>query len=139
MTEEEFGHTHPNSTDSIQPRLQLVAWEITRSCNLFCAHCRASAAYGPYQNELTTAECLRIIDEILEVGRPVLILTGGEPLLRPDVFTVAKYASSKGLRVVMGSNGTLISKLEHSIKIDTAITQLNKRGNEFIKCINSAA
>ncbi len=78
--------------DIISPGLQLVAWEITRSCNLFCAHCRASAHQGGYEGELTTQECFRVIDEILEVGRPMLILTGGEPLLRPDVLEIAGYA-----------------------------------------------
>ncbi|MDP2930877.1 MAG: radical SAM protein [Chloroflexota bacterium] len=96
--------------DIIQPRLQLVAWEITRRCNLFCAHCRASAANGPYPDELTTTECFHLIDEILQVGKPIIILTGGEPLLREDVIPVAKYAVSRGLRVVMGSNGTLVSE-----------------------------
>ena len=93
----------------IEPRLQVMAWEITRSCNLYCAHCRASAAYGPYEGELSTEECYRVIDGILEVGKPILILSGGEPLAREDVLEIAKYAVSKGLRVVMGSNGTLVT------------------------------
>lgn len=93
----------------IQPELQHVAWEITRSCNLFCAHCRASAHRGGYEGELSTEECFRVIDQILEVGRPMLILTGGEPLLRPDVLEIAQYAADKGLRVVMGTNGTLLT------------------------------
>ena len=98
------------SKDILNPSLQLVAWEITRSCNLLCAHCRASATYGPYPGELSTEECLRLIDGILEVGKPILILSGGEPLLRHDVFQIAEYAVSKGLRVVMGTNGTLITE-----------------------------
>ena len=96
--------------DILDPRLQLVAWEITRSCNLFCAHCRASANYGPYEGELSLGECYRLIGQILEVGKPILILTGGEPLLRHDVFEIAEYAVSQGLRVVLGSNGTLITE-----------------------------
>lgn len=99
-----------NRADIIAPRLQLVAWEITRSCNLFCAHCRASAVHGPYPGELSTGECFRLIDQIVEVGKPILILTGGEPLSRNDVFEIAGYAVSQGLRVVMGSNGTLVSE-----------------------------
>jgi len=87
-----------------------MAWEITRSCNLYCAHCRASAAYGPYEGELSTGECYRVIDGILEVGKPIIILSGGEPLAREDVLEIAKYAVSKGLRVVMGSNGTLVTE-----------------------------
>lgn len=97
----------PNTV--IQPNLQLVAWEVTRSCNLSCTHCRASAGSGRYQGELDTMECCGIIDQIIEAGKPVLILTGGEPLMRADIFSIAEYAVSQGLRVVMGSNGTLIS------------------------------
>ncbi len=96
--------------DIITPRLQLVAWEITRSCNLFCAHCRASAGRRRYSGELSTEECFHLIDEILEVGKPIIILTGGEPLVRQDVSVISKYAVNKGLRVVMGSNGTLINE-----------------------------
>lgn len=95
----------------IQPRLQLVAWEITRSCNLFCDHCRAAAHGGRYEGELDTRECCGVIDQILEVGKPVLILTGGEPIIREDIFTIAEYAVKRGLRVVMGSNGTLLSEV----------------------------
>ena len=105
MTAETSGHS-----DIIEPKLQLVAWEITRSCNLYCAHCRASADCGPWEGELSTDECYRLIDEILEVGKPIIILSGGEPLAREDVLTVGKYAVSKGLRVVMGSNGTLVTE-----------------------------
>ncbi|MFC2066070.1 radical SAM protein [Chloroflexota bacterium] len=94
----------------ITPRLHLVAWEITQSCNLFCAHCRGATAPASYSGELTTNECFRLIDQILEVGRPIIILTGGEPLVRPDVLQIAEYAVSKGLRVVMGTNGTLITE-----------------------------
>lgn len=93
----------------ISPKLQLVAWEITRGCNLFCAHCRASADGDGGDDELKTAECYRVIDEILEVGRPIIIMTGGEPLVRRDFPEIAKYAASRGLRVVVGTNGTVIN------------------------------
>lgn len=99
-----------NENNIIKPRLQLIAWEITRSCNLFCAHCRASAVYGPYENELSTEECFHVVDEIAEMGKPIIILTGGEPLMRQDLRPIAQYAVSKGLRVVMGTNGTLITE-----------------------------
>jgi heme b synthase len=91
-------------------RLQIVAWEITRSCNLFCAHCRSSSTSGTYEDELSTEECRRLIDEIAETGKPVIILSGGEPLMRRDVFQIASYAVGKGLRVAMGTNGTLITE-----------------------------
>jgi len=96
--------------DIIEPRLHLVAWEITRRCNLFCAHCRASAEDEQYEDELSLQQCYQLIDEIMKVGKPILILTGGEPLARPDVMEIARYGVSKGLRVVMGTNGTLITK-----------------------------
>jgi len=98
----------PRQTRQAEPRL--VAWEITRNCNLYCAHCRASAQHGPYEGELSREECFALIEGILEVCRPILILTGGEPLMREDFLDIAKYATDKGLRVVVGSNGTMITK-----------------------------
>jgi len=98
-----------SGTDIIRPSLHLLAWEITRRCNLSCAHCRASSEDEAYQGELSTEECYHLIDEIVKAGRPILILTGGEPLMRPDVLQVAQYAVSQELRVVMGTNGTLVS------------------------------
>ncbi|MFC2048031.1 radical SAM protein, partial [Chloroflexota bacterium] len=100
---------HSNK-DIIEPRLHLVAWEITRRCNLFCAHCRAAAENEQYEDELSTDECFQLIGEILKVGNPVLILTGGEPLVRPDVLQIAGYGVNKGLKVVMGTNGTLVTE-----------------------------
>jgi len=91
-----------------QPRL--VAWEVTRNCNLNCVHCRAAATRGPHGGELDTAKCLQILDQIEQVGKPIVILTGGEPLLREDVFELARYGTDKGLRMVMATNGTLITE-----------------------------
>jgi len=88
----------------------MMAWELTRSCNLACTHCRASAERGPYPGELSTAEALRVMDEIALVGKPVIILTGGEPLLRPDVFDLSRYGTEKGFRMVMATNGTLFEE-----------------------------
>jgi heme b synthase len=90
--------------------LRMVAWEITRSCNLACVHCRASALCGPYPGELGTEKCLRLIDEIAEVAKPVIILTGGEPLLRADIYEIAAYGDSKGLRMVLATNGTFVTE-----------------------------
>ncbi|OGN91180.1 MAG: radical SAM/SPASM domain-containing protein [Chloroflexi bacterium RBG_13_48_17] len=102
--------TESSPENSDHARLRLVAWEITKSCNLHCAHCRGSAHSGPYHGELSREECFALINDILKVGRPILILTGGEPLKREDFFDVAGYAAGKGIRVVVGSNGTLITK-----------------------------
>jgi heme b synthase len=90
--------------------LRMVAWELTRGCNLACVHCRASSERGPYPGELSTEECFRVMDEILFISKPVIILTGGEPLLRPDVYELARYGSGKGFRMVMATNGTLITE-----------------------------
>lgn len=90
------------------PELRLVAWEVTRQCNLSCLHCRASAESGPYPDELSTAEGFHLLEQISEVGQPVIIMTGGEPLLRPDIFDLARYGHSLGLRMVMAVNGTLL-------------------------------
>jgi len=89
--------------------LRMVAWEVTRSCNLACVHCRASALCGPYPGELGTEKCLRLLDEIAEVAKPVIILTGGEPLLRADIYEIAAYGDSKGLRMVLATNGTFVT------------------------------
>ncbi|MBW2001997.1 MAG: radical SAM protein, partial [Deltaproteobacteria bacterium] len=81
-------------------QLRIVAWEVTRSCNLNCVHCRASSQLGPYPQELDTIEAKKVLDQIREVGQPIIILTGGEPLLRKDIFTLADYGTKKGLRMV---------------------------------------
>lgn len=86
----------------------MVAWEVTRSCNLNCIHCRAAASKGPYPGELTGKEALGLIEEIASFSAPVVILTGGEPLLREDIFDLARYGTHKGLRMVMAPNGTLL-------------------------------
>ncbi|MBN1907479.1 MAG: heme b synthase [Deltaproteobacteria bacterium] len=97
---------HPHSSSN-QPRL--VAWEITRSCNLNCVHCRASAEKGPYEGELDTGKCKQVLEEIRSTGSPIIILTGGEPLMREDVFELARYGTNLGLRMVMATNGTLLT------------------------------
>ena len=89
-------------------KVRLIAWEVTRSCNLHCRHCRAAADCGPYGNELSTAQCFSLLDEIAGFAKPLIILTGGEPLLRPDIFDIARYGTEKGLRMVLATNGTLV-------------------------------
>ena len=87
---------------------RIVAWEITRSCNLACAHCRAAAHCESYPGELSLDECKRVIDDIASITDPILILTGGEPLMREDIWDIIDYAHEKGLHPVIGTNGTLI-------------------------------
>jgi len=100
---------HPKPGAGEASTLRLVAWETTRNCNLSCVHCRASATLGPYDGELDTPEGFRLLDQIAEVGQAIVILTGGEPLLRPDIFEIAAYGHRLGLRMVMAPNGTLIT------------------------------
>lgn len=88
----------------------MIAWELTRNCNLNCVHCRAAASKGPHDGELTLAECKRILDQIAAFASPTIILTGGEPLLRDDIFDIVEYGNTKGLRLVMAVNGTLITE-----------------------------
>ena len=88
--------------------LRMIAWELTRACNLACRHCRAAAIDTPPPGELTTDECLRLVDDIASFAQPVIILTGGEPLLRPDLFDIARHATDRGLRAVCAPNGTLL-------------------------------
>ncbi len=101
------GHSARPPTDRAD--LRLVAWETTRNCNLACVHCRASATRGPYTGELDTPEAFRLLDQIAELGQPIVILTGGEPLLRADIFEIAAYGTRRGLRMVMAPNGTLLT------------------------------
>ncbi len=87
---------------------RLIAWELTQACNLRCLHCRASATEQRSEAELSGQEALRFVETLPELGSPILIFTGGEPLLRDDLFELAYKASSLGLRAVLATNGTLI-------------------------------
>src|SRR3989338_3409371 len=88
----------------------LIFWELTRNCNLRCIHCRASAGGGRSPEELSTKEAYEFIDDVAAHFKPILVLTGGEPLYRDDVFQIAKYATDKGLPVALATNGTLVSE-----------------------------
>lgn len=89
---------------------RLIAWEITGACNLECVHCRGAATREPSPEELSTEEARHFIDELVDYAKPILILSGGEPLVRRDVFEVAEYGTERGLRVVLATNGTLVSE-----------------------------
>jgi radical SAM protein with 4Fe4S-binding SPASM domain len=85
----------------------IIAWETTSACNLSCSYCRASASPEPDPEELSTEEALAFIEQVAPL-HPFLILSGGEPLLRPDIFRLARAASDRGMRVSLASNGTLL-------------------------------
>lgn len=88
---------------------RLIAWEITAGCNLACKHCRGSSTEQIPQGELSTEEAKIFIDEIVEIGKPILIISGGEPLIRNDIYNIAEYATSLGLPVALATNGTLLT------------------------------
>ncbi len=87
----------------------VVVWNITRRCNLKCVHCYAHAKNIPFDNELSTTEGKFLIDDLSEFGVPVILFSGGEPLVRKDLPELADYAVKKGMRAVISTNGTLIT------------------------------
>lgn len=109
---------HGRSTAKLPPHLihysadkkPVVVWNSTRVCNLYCMHCYASATTQPSPGELTTDDGIRLIDDISAFGSPTMLFSGGEPLMRPDILQLASYASQKGLRCVLSTNGTLITE-----------------------------
>jgi len=90
--------------------LRLVFWETTKACNLSCRHCRAvpQRALGP--DELGTARAFALMDQIADVGKPVVVLSGGEPLFRPDLFDIGAYGVERGFRMALATNGTLVDR-----------------------------
>ncbi|QSH41169.1 radical SAM protein [Lentisphaerota bacterium ZTH] len=89
--------------------LRAVAWETTKSCSMKCRHCRADAVNDNKSGELSTAEGRWLINGLAEMGGCTLILTGGEPLIRPDIYDLSAYAAGKGIDVVMATCGNLVN------------------------------
>ncbi len=85
-----------------------LAWEITGKCNMNCIHCRSSSSMGSSEGDFTLEEAKALIDDITSFAKPVVVLSGGEPLLRRDVFEIASYGTSKGLRMALATNGALV-------------------------------
>ena len=101
-------HTVKNGTaEGIGP---VVVWNSTKTCNLKCRHCYMSSDSQRYSGELTTDEAKKFIDDLSEFNVPVLLFSGGEPLIRPDVFELLEYARSKNVRPTLSTNGTLITR-----------------------------
>src|SRR5512143_3842088 len=85
-----------------------IAWEVTRACAYACVHCRADAMHTPDPNELNTEEALRLIDRLAEFGSPILIFTGGDPMMRRDLHQLIAYATQKGLRCSLTPTATAL-------------------------------
>ena len=116
---------HSPNADKQEKFVPLVlSWNVNRQCNLKCPHCYINATDKKPINELTTEEAKNLIDQICEVSKPLLILSGGEPLLRPDIYELIRYGASKGLKMGLGSNGSLID--------DAAAKKLKEAGIETV-------
>ncbi len=93
-----------------RPRGPVVIWNLVRRCNLTCKHCYAISADRDFPGELTTGEVLKVMQDLRDFGVPALILSGGEPLLRPDIFEISRQAKALGFYTALSSNGTLIDE-----------------------------
>jgi Fe-coproporphyrin III synthase len=103
---DEIRYEKGKPADSNRP---IVVWNTTKSCNLKCVHCYFDAGPQPDKDELSTEQARKLIDDLAGFGAPVLLFSGGEPLMRQDLFALGSYAVSKGLRTVISTNGTLIT------------------------------
>ena len=94
-----------------QPKneLRLIAWEMTRSCYLSCRHCRAAAKNGPYPGKLTTAQGEHFLTNVASFAKPIIIMTGGEPMMREDIYHLARFGTDLGLRMVMAPCGRMLT------------------------------
>lgn len=102
-----------------------IAWEITRRCNLRCIHCRSSSEQEVKGHpDFSTDEAFRIMDDIVRYAKPVIVLSGGEPLLRGDVFEIAQYGTEKGFRMCLATNGTLVT--------DAVCNEIKKSGIKIV-------
>jgi len=111
-----------NQANQNKPRL--IFWELTKGCNLRCIHCRATATELSSPDDLSTQSAREIIDQIAEVSTPILVLSGGEPLYRSDIFQLARYGTDKGLRVALATNGTLVSKEVARMIVDSGVRRV---------------
>lgn len=102
--------SHGQKDGAIAGHGPVVVWTSTKTCNLSCVHCYAASENKKYEGELSTDEAKVFIDDLADFKVPVLLFSGGEPLVRPDTFELAEYAASKGIRVTYSTNGLLIDK-----------------------------
>jgi radical SAM protein len=97
-----------------------IAWEVTRACAYACVHCRADAQHQPDSDELTTKEAVQLIDRLAAFGSPILIFTGGDPMMRRDLFDLIAYATEKGLRCSLTPTATALPTVERLQKAKQA-------------------
>jgi radical SAM protein len=97
-----------------------IAWEVTRACAFACKHCRADAQHSPHPDELTTPESLQLIDRLSEFGSPILVFTGGDPMMRRDLFELIEYATRFGLRCSLTPTATALPTPERLARAKAA-------------------
>jgi len=105
-----YGHGH-GAPRSASERKPIVVWNVTRTCNLRCVHCYSDSFAQKYPGELNLAEARGVVDDLTNFGVPAVLFSGGEPLARPDLLELIEYATGKGLRVTVSTNGTLIDEV----------------------------
>ena len=116
----------------------VVVWNVTRRCNLKCVHCYSHSEDRDYSGELTFDQGIELLNDLSSFGVPVVLFSGGEPLIRPDLLDLMKHASSRGMRAVISTNGTLIDgKMAKSLKevglsyVGISLDGLEKTHDEF--------
>lgn len=118
-----YGHGH-GAPKTAAERKPIVVWNVTRTCNLRCVHCYSDSFAQRYPGELTHEQAIANIDDLAAFKVPALLFSGGEPLARPDTLDLMEYATHKGLRVTLSTNGTLIS--------ETIAARLKKLGTTYV-------
>jgi len=104
-----YGHGH-GAPKAASERRPITVWNITRTCNLRCVHCYSDSYAQKYPGELANAEAKAVLDDLAAFKVPAVLFSGGEPLVRPDLLDLIGYAVSKGLRITLSTNGTLIDE-----------------------------
>lgn len=110
LRSESCGSVPPHLLQFTSSQRPIVVWNMTRLCNLHCRHCYMDAGGEQEKGELSTSQGMRLIDELGDLKVPVLLFSGGEPLLRSDIWVLGEHAGKRGLRPVLSSNGTLITR-----------------------------
>ncbi|MBW2735697.1 MAG: radical SAM protein, partial [Deltaproteobacteria bacterium] len=122
--------TDKDGTETFIPKW--IAWESTRRCNLRCVHCRCSSEETSTMGAFDTEKAKQLIDDICAISKPVFVLSGGEPLMREDIFEIAQYGTDQGLRVCMATNGVLVTDevCEQMKATDIKIVSLSLDGHD---------
>jgi radical SAM protein with 4Fe4S-binding SPASM domain len=111
--------------NNVDYKPRLVFWEVTKGCNLRCIHCRATATELSSTNDLPTTKALNLIKQVSQSFLPILVLSGGEPLFRHDIFDIASYAACLGIRVALATNGTLVTKQVARKILDSGVRRVS--------------